>query len=1133
MAAGDPQLASPNFAFLARHDRVLLQHAALAERYVFEDPNAALVKIRQLAETLAKTVAAQVGLPCGDGDTFRDVERSLRDRGLLDRTLHEVMRAIRLAGNDAVHSLAGEQRQALYQLKLLRQISLWFHRTVSRNSSFKAGPFVPPPDPRDADDTLHDELRTIRESLAENQAALEGVELQREELERRVTQAEAEAKVAYENELAALELAEETESQLREKLAEYERQVEELSQSQAKTPLAEQEQVVRASQEAASEVDLDEFDTRKLIDQQLREAGWEADSARLKHSKGTRPRKGRNMAIAEWPTSTGPADYVLFVGDMPVGAIEAKRRRRSARAALGQAERYSKSMNTGADLKSPGGPWDDYRLPFVFSSNGTPFLRQLIEESGVWFRDARRTTNHARPLTAWYTPAGLTDLLKTDIDVSHQRLNHESSDYLPLRYYQREAIDAVEKAIASEQRNILLAMATGTGKTRTCICLIYRFIKARRFNRVLFVVDRTSLGEQASAAFKELKLENNQTFGGIYEVKELGDLRPEGETRLHVATIQSMVRRVVDAEYDSEPFPVDMYDCVVVDECHRGYILDRDMSDQELTYRDQEDYISKYRRVLDHFDSVKIGLTATPALHTSQIFGEPVFKYGFHRAVLDGFLVDQHPPYIIRTKLSEKGLEWKKGATLKVYDTVKKTVTTSTSPDDVKIEIEGFNAQAITKPFNKVVCGVLAEHIPPDRPGKTLIFCVTDMHARMVVDLLTKALEDRYGAIDHRTVQKITGNVDDSSQLIRDYKKERLPQYAVTVDLLTTGIDVPEITNIVFIRRTASRILYDQMVGRATRLRPNLYGDGEDKDCFRIYDAVDLYRSIQQHTDMQPVVVTPKTTVAKLVGFLTSSTDEDVLNSVRDQIVAKFNRKISGINKKWLETFETLAGESPEHVAERLRKMTPAEMRDWFADHEVLVRELDKMRSGSEIFISDEEDELIEVIETIATETRPTDYLEAFSTYLRENADSIPALLLVTQRPRDLTRTALRELEVKLRTDGFSVDRLRETNQNIAASIVDFIRFAMLDEPLIPIDQRVDNAINEILASREWTGEQRVWLDRIGRQLKTEVILDPDSLDQGQFRRDSGGFKRLNRIFEGDLQELLRKIIGSMWHAAP
>src|SRR5690606_5056493 len=133
-----------------------------------------------------------------------------------------------------------------------------------------------------------------------------------------------------------------------------------------------------------------------------------------------------------------------------------------------------------------------------------------------------------------------------------------------------------------------------------------------------FLVDRTALGEQAHAAFGDVRLENLQSFTEIYDVKGLGDLRPEADTRLHFATVQGMVKRLMYASDEADPVPVDWYDCVIVDECHRGYALDQEMSDLEVRYRSQDDYISKYRRVLDHFDAVRIGLTATPALHTTK-----------------------------------------------------------------------------------------------------------------------------------------------------------------------------------------------------------------------------------------------------------------------------------------------------------------------------------------------------------------------------------------------------------------------------------------------------------------------------------------------------------------------------------
>ena len=183
-------------------------------------------------------------------------------------------------------------------------------------------------------------------------------------------------------------------------------------------------------------------------------------------------------------------------------------------------------------------------------------------------------------------------------------------------------------------------MATGTGKTRMSIGLLYRLCKAGRFRRVLFLVDRTALGEQTTEALVDFRLEQHQSFTDIYEVKQLGDVQPNRETRLHIATIQGMIKRLLYAAEDAQPLPIDQYDCVIVDECHRGYNLDREMSDTELSFRSEQDYISQYSRVLDHFDAVRIGLTATPALHTTGIFGEPVYTYSYRQAVIDGYLID-------------------------------------------------------------------------------------------------------------------------------------------------------------------------------------------------------------------------------------------------------------------------------------------------------------------------------------------------------------------------------------------------------------------------------------------------------------------------------------------------------------
>ncbi len=319
-----------------------------------------------------------------------------------------------------------------------------------------------------------------------------------------------------------------------------------------------------------------------LIDQQLRQAGWEADSERLTFNKGARPEKSRNRAIAEWPTETGPADYVLFTGLAPIAVIEAKRKNIDVSGALQQAKRYSRTFKPSSETELPAQNWGDagaYRIPFAFSSNGRPFLRQLATKSGIWFCDLRRSDNLGHPLDGWYTPEGLTALMKRDEGRAHEQLAQTPFNYgFPLRYYQQEAILAIEKSIEAGQRDMLLAMATGTGKTKTCIALIYRLLKVKRFRRILFLVDRSALGVQAINAFKDTRMENLQSLAETFGIKELDEQTPDGDTAVHIATVQGMVQRLLFAAENATPTSVDQYDCIVVDECHRGYLLDRELN---------------------------------------------------------------------------------------------------------------------------------------------------------------------------------------------------------------------------------------------------------------------------------------------------------------------------------------------------------------------------------------------------------------------------------------------------------------------------------------------------------------------------------------------------------------------------
>ncbi|MBF0394995.1 MAG: DEAD/DEAH box helicase family protein, partial [Alphaproteobacteria bacterium] len=564
---------SANFGFLAPHDGQLDRLGALAERFFSEDASTSILKIRQFGEVLAQLTAARLGMWGSPEENQNDLLRRLRDRGALSREVLDLFHLIRKAGNQAAHDDAGDHRLALSCLKNARILGIWFHRTVSGDRAFSPGPFVPPADPRQEGRALMAELERLRVALAERQSEHERIAAEsRAETERRLSAEERVAKAEAERQ--------EWERLAREVDADRSRLEAELVTAQAAAaarPAEALQEVAQAAQEIGQTLDIDERETRRLIDERLRAAGWTVDSETITHAAGVRPQRGEAVAIAEWPTANGPADYVLFVDGAPLATVEAKRRNHNVSQVIDQAQRYAAGLAPSPGVAPlDGAPWDGFGVPFAFSSNGRSFLRQIPELTGIWFRDLRRPTNLRRPLEDWYTPGGLKQLLEQDIEAAREALLREPFAYnFGLRDYQEKAIRSIEQAIAAGQDHILVAMATGTGKTKTCIGLIYRLLKANRFRRVLFLVDRTALGDQAAGAFKTTKMEQQRDFADIYEIRELGDLTVDAATRVHIATVQALVKRVL---YPADgPPPIDQYDCIVVDECHRGYLLDREM----------------------------------------------------------------------------------------------------------------------------------------------------------------------------------------------------------------------------------------------------------------------------------------------------------------------------------------------------------------------------------------------------------------------------------------------------------------------------------------------------------------------------------------------------------------------------
>ena len=619
---------SPNFSFLANIDQVIVDVAARAELYVFTDPNSALIKTRQFGELLVKLILAKQGRTVDENDTQLELINELWQRRIVPDRISQMFHEVRKKGNQAVHDVHGDKSEALFHVKTIYRLGVWYYKTF-HDRHYKPKVFAPPPEPVDASEVLRAELDALRTEYSTSQVKLEQLaESVESETELR-RKAEAQAKEAYAELETVMEIGVEDNARLTAKIDKYEAL---LAENVEAVELSEEE--IKETVEFGFSVEAEivtEADTREIIDRQLRAVGWTVDSKAIRHSKGSRPQKNKNIAISEWPTSSGPADYVLFVGLTPIAVVEAKRQNIDVAGAITQAKRYSRDYQAKPEEVIPDGPWGEYHIPFLFSTNGRGYLKQLRTKSGVWFLDARLSTNHPRPLVGWFAPGELKQMFAQNVQSAEQRLEAESSDYLPLRFYQQDAVAAVEKAIADGQREMLVAMATGTGKTRTCIGICYRLIKAKRFRRILFLVDRTSLGEQTADALKDVRIENNQTFADIYDVKELGDLTPDTDTKFQIATIQGMVRRLLDSDDGGAGISVGQYDCIVVDECHRGYNLDQELSESELRFRDEADYISKYSRVIEFFDAVKIGLTATPALHTLEIFGGesnvPVYQY--------------------------------------------------------------------------------------------------------------------------------------------------------------------------------------------------------------------------------------------------------------------------------------------------------------------------------------------------------------------------------------------------------------------------------------------------------------------------------------------------------------------------
>jgi type I restriction enzyme R subunit len=531
-----------------------------------------------------------------------------------------------------------------------------------------------------------------------------------------------------------------------------------------------------------------------------------------------------------------------------------------------------------------------------------------------------------------------------------------------------------------------------------------------------------------------------------------------------------------------------------------------------------------------------------------------VYTYTYREAVADDWLIDHEPPIRYQTLLSQHGIHFDSGQQVEAINLGTGEIESSELDDELHFELESFNRRVINEDFNRVICEQLAQELDPMGEEKALIFCATDVHADMVKRLLGDAFKAIHGEqYNQAAVEKITGASDKVAQLIRRYKNDRFPTIAITVDLLTTGIDVPPICHLVFMRRVKSRILYEQMLGRATRRCDDI-----GKTVFKIYDPVDLYASLQAVNTMQPLVKDPNITLQQLLDELNNPLAHETPGSgpgrshaheVLDELNQKLMRILRDAHHKAdkrpalrerLAQLEQQWGVPPQNLHRHLHELGqeggPQAAADFLQQHTSLLQQLAEiqrlMGTAWMLVISRHADELQDRVQSWGHHTKPADYLDSFGHFVREQVNQSAALATVVNRPRDLTREQLKQVRLLLDGAGYSEANLKaawrnHSNQDIAAGIMAYIRQAALGEALLPFDQRVSRAMQKIQAQHAWTPLQRKWLDRLAKQLTHELVID-HSFVNGAFAND-GGAKQLDKLLGGQLDHVLDTLADGLW----
>jgi len=899
---------------------------------------------------------------------------------------------------------------------------------------------------------------------------------------------------------------------------------------------------------------------RDNIDRMLERSGWAVvDKKAIDWSLGP------GVAVREYQTDVGPADYVLFVDREPIGVIEAKKEEEGHRLSVHeqQAEHYAQSK-----LK-----WfaDSRPLPFVYESTG------ILTR----YTDLRDPKPRARPVFSFHHPKTLKDRIRQKTSLRQRLQQFPDLPVERLWDCQIRAITNLEKSFRENRPRALIQMATGSGKTFTAITSIYRLLKFADAKRVLFLVDTKNLGEQAEQEFMGYTpSDDNRKFTELYNVLRLSSKYVPPDSQVCISTIQRMysilkgeeldemaeqinpheyveIGRPSEVEYN-EKVPPEFFDFIVIDECHRSIY-------------------NLWKQVLDYFDAFYIGLTATPDKRTFAFFNENVVsEYRHEEAVADGVNVG-FDTYLIETKITKDGSKLVARQWVDKRDRLTRKKRWEQLDEEVIYNGIDLDRDVVNPSQIRNVIKAFRDNMPEMFPGrdevpKTLIFAKTDSHADDIINIVREEFAE-----ENAFCKKVTYKTDeDPKSVLASFRNDYYPRIAVTVDMIATGTDVKPLECLVFMRDVRSRNYFEQMKGRGTRtlgyddlkkVTPSVY---TNKTGFVIVDAVGVSRSVK--TDSRPLEQKKSVPLKDLLqAVLMGQTDEDIYTSLAGRLArlekqttederGKFKQLSGGktINKL---VHELLDAYNPDKIIETTTEKfnlppytEPEEDQKQDAQKGLINRARDTFTGELNEFIENVRKSHEQIIDAINLDevkyagwdkqarVKAEDTIEDFKTFMEANKDEITALSIFYNQPynrRNITYEMIKEVldTLKQNKPRFApvkvwqaYEQVEKVNgrspKNELTALVSLIRrITGIDNTLTPFERTVNRNFQKWVFDKQagpvkYTEEQMDWLRMIKEHIISSVHIEKGDLDYAPFD-GKGGVGKMHQLFGDEMAPII------------